>query len=741
MSDEHDQIHIDLASDISEGEAARKKLEQIGDQADAIKPAFDRAREANGRFTSSLTDAEREARRTSAALKDAAASAAALGRATASGGGHDGSNHGNHTTYATARDTYDTALPHRRVTDAIEKEEAGFRKLRDAMLAHEATAATDAAALDRLGDRAAAAGRKLDKVHPGRLTGADRAGAMSRAGLLGANMLQDTIQGGNPAFAINNILGAANDKGIKALAGEAVQALGGLRMLAAGFGTVAVAAGAAYLVINHGLKEAKLDWSDFGDVVGNLAPIRAATEATVGFWDAAANTQAGQVIAGTWETLGDGVHYVAEVTLGWDEATEAARKHKDEVAAGVKATLEFVEAAKALAGVQSEASKSKQEQGKAVAGELAELGGEGDIGAVADRLADQATQHTAKDENGKDRMVTVRKVNEKGEDAGTEEITRREAARRQAMIDLHKAQLGDKDALSRLRPQLSRAGYDTTGVDRAAAGDPAADEKFAKLDDEAIASKDDERKRKKQEKRDRENAADKLGSPLQERFNTLSGSGQTPDREGVKRQLIKGGASEDQAERRADDVLKSLTRGFDEAVRRKAGETGLDAAGAKAAIGKEGQDKAQAEASKLARDKAEKAMAGTGADGRIDDALMRSALQSGGKTGVASKEVTDKISLELQGKGMSKEDADVAAKDQVDKRAAKLGDDINDEARKPKDRDKLDAPSRIASTDFARSVEGSGASDAKKLLTTTEAMKEKLTDLVRLAQLGPRLGP
>ena len=57
MADEAEVIRIDLASDVSEGEAAKQVLAGIEKQVEEIAPAFERAREANGRFVSTLTDA------------------------------------------------------------------------------------------------------------------------------------------------------------------------------------------------------------------------------------------------------------------------------------------------------------------------------------------------------------------------------------------------------------------------------------------------------------------------------------------------------------------------------------------------------------------------------------------------------------------------------------------------------------------------------------------------------------
>jgi hypothetical protein len=136
---------------------------------------------------------------------------------------------------------------------------------------------------------------------------------------------------------------------------------------------------------------------------------------------------------------------------------------------------------------------------------------------------------------------------------------------------------------------------------------------------------------------------------------------------------------------------------------------------------------------KDAVERADKKSAGTGLDARVEKALLRSSLANGGQPGAASAEVAKALSKELQARGMGEREADLAAKEKVRTIGGKLGDDINAEAVNPKKR----GIEHIGTADFARSVESKGAD---KLLDNTEAMKERLTDLVRIANGGARVG-
>jgi hypothetical protein len=629
MADQNDQIHIDLTTNVAEGEAARKKLAAIESQVRQLKSSFSQGNVATSVYNKELKSLESQAARTQ---------------------------------------------------------------------------------------------RALDRLKPpqaGRLTGTQRAGAISRSGLLGANILQDVVQGG-PAAGINNILGAANDRGIKALAGEAVHALGGAKRLAAGFGLVTIAVGAAGLTIDHLLKKEKLGWGDMLHVVSNMGPFRAVGDII----DGIGASDAWRV---NTADVGKFVEGIADVTVGWNKAADATRRQKEEIERSVKATRDYAEAVKTLASVKTAGQKQAEETGKTAIGQIAEAGG--GIDNLANRLADVETRHTAKLKNGKDRMVHVSKLDDKGEDDGVgEDITRREHARRQIMSDLGRAAAGDVNALNRIKTQMGHAGMNTANVSG---------------NDDGLEAKNAHEVWER-----RKAAGEKASDPLQDRYNTLAAGGQAPDRAGVVRQLVKGGKSQEAAEYASDFTLKALELGFKDAVRKKSAETGMSEEDAKKEIAREGNNKADDERKsreddikRRAIDKADKATAGRGIDGEVDDALLRESLKAGGKTGVASAKVTAQFKQKFMEAGMSEEDAGVAAAAKVKEHADKLGDEINDDIRRGPNADaaRFDTPQRIASADFARSVESAGSDDAKKLLNTTEGMKAKLTEMLTLMQRGPRL--
>lgn len=301
-----------------------------------------------------------------------------------------------------------------------------------------------------------------------RLEGTDRTAAKAQLGLLTANTLQDMIQGG-PASGINNILGALGNGKIRALAGEFVEAAGGATGLASKLGAIGAAALTAFELVDAGLKSAKLEWSDLDDLAANTAPLQATKETLVGIGEImgqlAKDYHLDAAFEGATGAATGYLHSLAEAVLGWDEATEAARRHKEEVARGVQAARDYIGAVKALASFRSDEQEEKTKRGKLVGEQLADLGKEGGIDAVIDKLARQATA------KGGDDKVDWYNLDEKGQPTGEpEKITRREKARRELTSDFGKAAQGDAAALDRLRPQLGRAGYDTGKLDAAAQG-------------------------------------------------------------------------------------------------------------------------------------------------------------------------------------------------------------------------------------------------------------------------------
>lgn len=134
----------------------------------------------------------------------------------------------------------------------------------------------------------------------------------------------------------------------------------------------------------------------------------------------------------------------------------------------------------------------------------------------------------------------------------------------------------------------------------------------------------------------------------------------------------------------------------------------------------------------------EKATRGTALDERAGDAFMRNALRSGGDGKKAQEQLEEQLRREYKARGLGDDAAGTAARAKAKEVAGKTAEGINDDARNPKVQK---APERTGVADFARSVESAGQADAKKLLTTTEGIKERLTDLVRMGQQGARAGP
>jgi hypothetical protein len=627
-----DDIQINLSSDVSEGEKARRKLQDIEQQSNDLRSSFEQGRMGLERYNKELRNLEGQAKRAQAAL---------------------------------------------------------------------------------------------DKIQPAkavRLTGTDRAGAISRAGLLGANTLQDVLQGG-PASGINNVLGAANDRGIKALAGEALAAAGGIKVVAGAFGTLAIAAGAAFLTIEGGLKQANLGWQDLDEVIGEVfgshsGPIKGTIDAL------------GSIYETTVKIGGS----VASLIPGWDKATNAVREHKNEIERNSQALKNYQQAQKNLSGFKSEAQQKNEAAGKLFGAATAELGGEKGIDGVLDKLAEHEVKAKGQDPN----KTVIEKGFKKDKDGNdtsevaVRRVTLRQLAKERLAQELNDATQGSQRSMDAFTERLAAGGFNAGDVASASAG---ADMKSIR------------KEAKDQEEAQRKAQVERSTQGLQERFNVLTAQGQAPQLEGVQRQLERSGLKPEEAARSAEAVLKNLREGFNQEIGKRAQEKGLNFSDAAADFLKEHNETYEREqkakhdrAVAVASEKASKATAGTGLDSRTDNALIREALKSGGSTGVATQKVAEQLSREFQVKGLSKQDADLAANDMAKKHAAKLGDQINEEAMKPgnRDRDKLDAPQRIASTEFARSVEAAGSDDAK-MANGIESMDAKMKELVDLVRKGPRL--
>lgn len=610
--------------------------------------------------------------------------------------------------------------------------EAGLKKI-----------ATDAAkardSLHSLQDEMRSLSRQGGLAVP-KLEGADRAAAKAQLGLAGANILQDAIQGG-AGSTINNFLGLAGNGKIRALGAEFLEAAGGVAGLAS---KLTVAGGAALVLfgtLDTALKKAKLDWSDLDDVGINLAPIKALTETAVGLGEVLKQTGIGEVFDSAWKAGESLVGTVADVTLGWSDATDAARRHKEEVQQQVKAAQDYANAVKSLASVRSDEQDEAAKRGKLVGKEIAELGGAGGYGAVADRLAKLATA------KGGDEKVKVQSVNAKGE-VEEEEITKREKRRRELIADIGAAALGDTAALDRLKPLLRGAGYNIGGVEVAASGiDRKADEKaLDKADAKADAkkSRDDERDAKEQQ-REFERRSEALARPIQERFDQTSATGGTITREMVRAKLLAGGVSADEADKQADPVLKKLREDYSDRIRKLAGEQGTDAGGAAGLIAadgakkrKEEADRKEREAEGAARERKEdfdRATAGTALDERARKSVIADVL-GGASYAVARNNAIVNAATEAQMGGMGAEDANRAATEWVDKLLGKLGDD-RAEANLER---KSESVSRHSAADFSNIVESAGAAEQKQTNELLKGTNTKLDELIRksnVAVMGP----
>jgi hypothetical protein len=142
---------------------------------------------------------------------------------------------------------------------------------------------------------------------------------------------------------------------------------------------------------------------------------------------------------------------------------------------------------------------------------------------------------------------------------------------------------------------------------------------------------------------------------------------------------------------------------------------------------------------KEAAEEARRVTAGTGFGARVDTAMLRSSLNSGGAPGVATAQVAEQIERELLARGMGKLDAKNAAKGIAEEHAARLGDDINE--RVLKGPAPLDKVQHIGASDFARSVESSGAKDLSKIAGGIEDMKNQFATIIKNQEKGQRLGP
>lgn len=205
-------------------------------------------------------------------------------------------------------------------------------------------------------------------------SGDDRRGARARTGFALANIAQDLPYGGTAV--INNLIQPQIWKDLAA-------SIGGGRLALAGFGTTAVAVGAGLVTINAGLKKANLEWSDFGSVVGNTAPVRGAKEAINDLGETIRHT-IGQDNLDTFDTwLGD----LAEYAVGWRTATKAVKEHKDALSAQAKEDAAHATIAEQFGGGAARKAAEPFMRAMEAAG-----GGKG-AGGVLDQIKDRAMRN------------------------------------------------------------------------------------------------------------------------------------------------------------------------------------------------------------------------------------------------------------------------------------------------------------------------------------------------------------
>jgi hypothetical protein len=198
-------------------------------------------------------------------------------------------------------------------------------------------------------------------------------------------------QGGSAMGIANNLFFAARSAGgVGALAKDLAKlpiALAGVAASAPLATTAIIATGGALLAVNEGLKAAELSWSDFGRVMANTGPIRGATEAATGLVQVLGETSVGQAGATVWDGFKTIVHETANITLGWDDATEAAKRFNEEQRQAARLAEEVARGVQAAGKVLSSDQHAAQEGGARFASMLAELGGAGGVGGTLGGLA------------------------------------------------------------------------------------------------------------------------------------------------------------------------------------------------------------------------------------------------------------------------------------------------------------------------------------------------------------------
>jgi hypothetical protein len=429
-----------------------------------------------------------------------------------------------------------------------------------------------------------------------------RGGAVGRSAFNALNIGQDFFQGG-PASTINNLLQPT-------LWSDMGAAVGGARMAIAGFGATAVVAGAAFLAINSSLKNAKLEWSDFGSVLSNLGPIEAVGDAISGLGiivNEAFGFDVGSQIS-TWTSD------LAEYTLGWQSAIAAAVEHKRNLEDINSINKEFAGGA---AKFQSSGQKAAGAQGELFGQALADVGGSGGINGIVAKLG------------GTNGQSSIRGL-------------------------VNGAINGNTASQDKLLNAMKAAGMDVGELDAIrAGGDPAGDREKAKKEAEDAAKEAAKAAEDAREKRVSTATGD-----LQDRFDKRGG--QVSESE-VAAALARSGA--DPAD--AGGVRAALAKSYGERVQERALKEGVDTETARGMIA---DDYAKADAEKARResDRARSEAMDAATQARPGIAVSANAeYMRGVASGLDPRHVgqvlTDNLTKTLTASGMGEQQARLAA--------------------------------------------------------------------------------
>lgn len=517
MADEVARLRIEAATDdlavaAQRVDKLRAELENAKKAVDQTQPGWEKQAAAVEKVTAKLAEAERALKRREIALKSAQQVAENQDAADAARAQRANDRAEREARAAERKAEREAAAADRRAAaEERAAERAAAAAARVATSRNVIAGLADEAAEEVMpqlpgtrrggpGDSTPAAGRRMD------------AGRTSMFGFNLANTLQDAAY--NPAYAVNNVMFMAQQSGgIKELGKDlkeftvvaAAAAAGGIKSLPsliASAGTAAVAGGVALaglggvlLVTHKGLKDAGLGWSDFMDVMANSKPVQGAVasvemlgDVAVSTWEILEATPIGAIAGSTKEAA----HWAANLTLGWDAATEAVKRNKEITEEGAKAAADWAEklkqAAAELKGVQSEEQKTNAQKGAELIQDLANMGGaKGLEGTIA-------------------KIAALGMVDEAGAPVDAERLR----------VDMAAAKRGDADAMGRVRNFAGMAELDLAK--------PARDRETAMLNEEgakneAVALRELEQAKKEKEQARKDAEKDRAGAAA----NTFAG--------------------------------------------------------------------------------------------------------------------------------------------------------------------------------------------------------------------------